>query len=313
MAYPQPVLPNEEVFKIRKNRTLAIVNSLKSILIWRLSLCLLEIVTGFVFSVHVLIIDAIGTFFDLLLGVCLLFAVYLAAKPPDQQHPFGHGKLEPFMGWHLSLFLIMVGIYVSHLHIHEIFHPTSQPINNAPIACLVAAICALAMFGRYLKLKKCAKSSKSSVMLTEALHAKADAYSSLVAFFTIFLGLFFSNYGHWLDHIGSFAIGLLLIVQGIKNARDHLGPLIDQKPSVQDFETVSKACFNVAGVLGVEKIKIIHSGPTAHVNVDIEVDPVINVLMSHEIAQKVRASIQNAWPVVNDVTVHVEPYYPLDH
>jgi len=92
-----------------------------------------------------------------------------------------------------------------------------------------------------------------------------------------------------------------------------LNQLLDKIPATRYFLAVRKAAINVNGVLDTEKIRIQQYGPDAHVDIDIEVDPQLSVEKAHTISQHVRAAIQKEWPMVRDVMVHIEPYYPGDH
>ena len=76
---------------------------------------------------------------------------------------------------------------------------------------------------------------------------------------------------------------------------------------------VRNAAMTVTGVCDTEKIRIQQYGPDAHVDIDVEVDPTLSVEQAHTISQHVRTKIQIAYPNVQDVVVHIEPYYPDDH
>ena len=104
-----------------------------------------------------------------------------------------------------------------------------------------------------------------------------------------------------------------MVVLGAAAARENFHQLLDRTPDEAHFEQVKSAALRVGGVLGVEKVRIQHAGPDAHVDIDIEVDPEMNVAAAHVITQHVRAEIQRDWPSVREVVVHVEPYYPGDH
>ena len=116
--------------------------------------------------------------------------------------------------------------------------------------------------------------------------------------------------GGYYDHPPMVAVVIWL---GMSAAFENLHQLMDRVPEGESFERVRSAAAGVEGVLEVEKIRIQHAGPDAHVDIDIEVDPAIRVDEAHRIAQHVRAKIQSAWPSVREVVVHVEPFYAGDH
>jgi divalent metal cation (Fe/Co/Zn/Cd) transporter len=100
---------------------------------------------------------------------------------------------------------------------------------------------------------------------------------------------------------------------GLIASKKNLNQLLDRVPESEFFDLVRKAALKVVGVRDTEKIRIQHYGPDAHVDIDVEVDPHLTVEEAHTISQHVRSSIQHDWPNVQDVTVHIEPYYEGDH
>jgi divalent metal cation (Fe/Co/Zn/Cd) transporter len=116
-----------------------------------------------------------------------------------------------------------------------------------------------------------------------------------------------------IDHGGAKLLAAIVVWRGLRSAFENLHQLMDRVPESASFERVRAAAAAVEGVQEVEKIRIQHAGPDAHVDIDIEVDPAIRVDEAHRIAQHVRATIQSSWPSVREVVVHVEPFYPGDH
>ena len=105
----------------------------------------------------------------------------------------------------------------------------------------------------------------------------------------------------------------LMVALGLAAVWENLHQLVDRVPDDGRFDLVTTAAAAVPGVLAVEKVRIQHAGPDAHVDIDVEVNPAETVCEAHRTAQHVRAAVQTAWPSVREVVVHVEPYYPGDH
>ena len=116
-----------------------------------------------------------------------------------------------------------------------------------------------------------------------------------------------------MDHLGAMTIAALMVYVGWHAIQDNLHQLTDHTPNEELFSRVRASAMRVPGVYGTEKVRIQRYGPDAHVDIDIEVDPKLPVDQAHRISQKVRAHIQADWPQVQDVTVHIEPYYANDH
>lgn len=260
---------------------------------------------------QVLWVDAISTSCDICFSLFLVFSIKYASKPPDENHPFGHGRFEPIAGLQLSIILIVFGIVlgVDQLKNAVFVAKGSFPLFTFFIP-LVAAVLLEICF-RYFK--SLAKKTHSSALLSDAYHFRTDALSSLVATVALGIGLLDSRYAFFIDHIGAFVIAFMMIVTGIKNAAENLHQLLDRRPSKTYLSKIASAALNVQGVLGYEKLRVQRYGPDAHVDIDIEVDPKLSVMKAHRIAQQVRASIQESLPEVQDVMVHVEPFFEDDH
>lgn len=256
-------------------------------------------------------LDAISTSCDICFSLFLVFSIKYASRPPDENHPFGHGRFEPIAGLQLSLVLVVLGAILGFEQLKGAVFISSATFPLFAFMIPLGAAILLEICFRYFK--HVASKTHSSALLSDAYHFRSDAISSLVAALALGLGFIDSEYAAFLDHMGAFVIASIMIVTGVKNVFDNLHQLLDKKPSKTYLTKIIEATFKVGGVLGTEKLRVQRYGPDAHVDIDIEVDPTLSVMNAHRIAQEVRASIQEALPEVQDVMVHVEPYFEADH
>jgi divalent metal cation (Fe/Co/Zn/Cd) transporter len=129
----------------------------------------------------------------------------------------------------------------------------------------------------------------------------------------LFLGQIVPEWSPSFDKIGALLLAIVMILLGIRSIRENGAQLMDRIPEPHYFDKVKRAAMGVSGVRDTEKTKIQLYGPDAHVAIDIEVDPRLQVDQAHLISQKVRDAIFRELPEVKDVIVHIEPYYPGDH
>lgn len=276
----------------------------------RLAIILFELGGVYWFGSSALLMDAVASLFDVAATAVLIFFVWLAARPPDYEHPFGHGRYEPLIGLQLGLLLVVVGGW-AFLQQGSLLSLESHPID--PKAWLVPLLAVILLEGCYQIVSYTARKRHSPALAADAYHYRIDALTSLFATVALALGAIFPSLSHVLDHWGAILIALLMIVLGVIAARKNLDQLMDRIPEEKFFMLVKHAALKVQGVHDTEKTRIMLYGPDAHVDIDIEVDPHATVEVAHALSQKVRAEIQKAWPAVRDVTVHIEPYYPNDH
>jgi cation diffusion facilitator family transporter len=165
----------------------------------------------------------------------------------------------------------------------------------------------------YQFMKRAAKKADSPALVAEAIHYRLDSLTSFLALSSLYAAATWPDFSFLIDHSGALAIAVGMIGMGLYAARDNFHQLMDRVPESHLFECVRQAAFKTPGVEATEKIRIQKYGPDAHVDIDIEVKPGLSVDLAHKISQQVRVEIQKAWPSVQDVTVHIEPYYANDH
>lgn len=304
---PSFSLPSSVEFQ-RKQRRKEIVSTILSGISLRFVIIVAELL-GFIYlRSSSLLLDSLASLLDIGASLLLMLCVHLADKPPDRHHPLGHGRFEPIAGFQLGVFLVILGGYMGvHQWIAAASESSLQVMN--PYAWVIPSAGVILLEIGYQRLKRIAKKQNSSALFADAIHYRIDGISSLMAVLALALGAVFPKYSLVLDHIGALLISLFMIGIGVKAAIENIHPLLDRAPDDSYFQKVEKAALRVEGVLGTEKIRIQSYGPDAFVSIDIEVNPLLTVEEAHRITQKVRLEIQESWPAVRDVIVHVEPYH----
>ena len=308
MGFPEQLPLSDAVFEARKARNRAVIRVACFGIGVRLLIVLLEFTGFLLFDSKTLLLDSLATLADVVSSAVLVLSIKLAERPPDEEHPFGHGRYEPIAGLQLGLFLTIAGL---GLFWHTITGDEVYSINS--YVWLFALTTVLLLEFSYRRMRRVAKEQKSPALLAEALHFRTDSLNSLLALVALGTAALFPSISGICDRIGALVIVACMAAMGLFAAKKNLNQLLDRVPELELFEKVRLAAMMVPGVQGTEKIRIQQYGPDAHVDIDIEVDPALSVDVAHTISQHVRRSIQTAWPQVQDVTVHIEPYYENDH
>jgi len=268
---------------------------------------LIETSAYFLFGSRALFMDALSTLLDITSSLILFLFIKLADRPPDRNHPLGHGRYEPLAGLQLGVFLSSVGFYMGFQNLTEI-SAHGEESALPPFLFVVPLLAIVLLELSYRMLMRNAKKESSSALVAEAAHFRVDAITSVLAMISLALGQVFPGEMLLLDKVGAILIAGVMIFLGLSAARQNMHQLLDTLPEEKFFEKVRKAAFRAKGVLGTHKIRIQQYGPDAHVDIDIEVDPGLTVESAHRISQEVRFEIQKDWPSVQDVIVHVEPH-----
>jgi cation diffusion facilitator family transporter len=311
-AFPAPVPPAEEVLRARRQRLKELTRVTVAGVGVRAAVIVAELVGVAISGSATLFVDAVASIFDAISSLVLLAAMRFAARPPDADHPFGHGRAEPLAGFQLGLLLCGAGVWMGMENLWTVWRAPAHAALPGWL-WLIPACATCMLLGTYWLLVRAAARAQSSAVRAEAAHFQVDAATSLLTAAALLAAALWPERSGMLDHLGGAALGLTVALLGGRAAWENLHQILDRVPREEDFARVRTSALQVDGVIDVEKVRIQRAGPDAHVDIDIEVRPEISVAESHVVAQQVRARIQTDWPFVREVVVHVEPFYAGDH
>lgn len=310
--FPNPLPIPEDILQARHERKALLMRSARRGIALRLSIALIEVLVVFFFGSATLLLDALSSVSDIAASALLIACVAAADRPPDSNHPFGHGRFEPLTGLLMGIVLIILGGVMFIFQAFELMHPPQQE-HFQPWLWLVPLAAFFLLESAYWIVIRAAKRMHCPALAVDAIHYRVDAVTSIVAAAVLVSAAYSPEWSFLLDHYGAAVIALFMVVLGFWSAHSNVQQLTDRAPAPEYFARVRGAALAVAGVFETEKLRIQTYGPDAHISIDIEVDPHLSVDEAHQISQKVRLSIQRQWPAVRDVIVHIEPYYPNDH
>jgi cation diffusion facilitator family transporter len=311
-GFPDPIVLPETISQTRAQRNRELLKAAKWGVLIRFSIIVFEMIGYLIFGSAALKMDALSSLVDVAASILLIFFIKLADKPPDRNHPFGHGRYEPLAGLQLGISMILIGGGMLIRETFQFFHsPEVFAIN--PWAWTIPFVAVILLEISYRYVMRTALREHSPALAAEAAHYRVDGITSLLATIALLAAAYFPHLSRGIDQIGAILIALFMVIIGITAARNNIHQLLDRVPSPEFFKRVRLSALKVAGVLDTEKIRIQLYGPDAQVWIDVEVDPQLSVEQAHKISQEVRAAIQKDWPAVRDVIVHIEPFYPNDH
>jgi len=248
--------------------------------------------------------DGIESASDVFASSLVLFGLLMAAKPPDAEHPYGHGRLETLSGMGVGMVLAAMGALISVESIQRALRPHGPPAFFAVWPVLLSIVIKASMYftkrGYGLKLH-------SSSLAADAWNDGVDTISGTVALTGVGIESLFPRIS-MADELGGFVVGLIVIILGIRIVRDTTYQLMDTMPAPHMLKEVRDVALTVPGALGIEKCFARKTGLQYHVDLHLEVDPNMTVSASHKIATEVREKIREKLSWVADVLVHVEPH-----
>jgi cation diffusion facilitator family transporter len=249
---------------------------------------------------------AIGAEFagDVLASCVVFVGLLVASRPADANHPYGHGRLETVAGLLVGFILVAGGVGIGYRSLAEVgaSHPPPafSSVYVLVIAIAVRGVMSVAKF-------RLGRTIGSSSLTADAWNDAVDVLSASAALTAVLLARFDPARFLAADHYGGFAVGLVVILTGVRVVRDASLDLADTMPDPVMMAAVVATAARVPGVVKVEKHVARKTGLRYHLDLHIEVDPDMTVRASHAVAHDVKARIQTDLPWVADVLVHVEP------
>jgi cation diffusion facilitator family transporter len=249
---------------------------------------------------------AIGVEFsgDVLTSSVVLVGLLAASRPPDENHPYGHGRLETIAGLFVGFVLMAGGAGIAWQSLEGISTQRLPPGWPAVAALLVVIV----VRGVIAALKfRAAHEIRSHALRSDAWNDAVDILSAVVGLTAVTLARLWPDSLAVADHYGGFVVGLIVGATGVRVARSATLDLADTMPDPSMLEAARRVALAVPGVVAVEKQFARKTGLQYHIDLHLEVDPEMTVRESHRIAHDVQARVRDALPWVADVLVHVEP------
>lgn len=261
-------------------------------------------VTGVFGNSYALIADAIESTTDVFSSLLVLLGLKYSSRPPDDNHPYGHGKAEPLITFTVVGFLVISATVIAYESIQHIQTPHSTP---EPYTLIVLAIIIIIKEIFYRFVSKKGDETKSSSLKADAWHHRSDAITSLMAFIGISVALFMGpGYETSDDWAALFASGFILY-NAYLILRPALGEVMDEHMYDEMVADIRKIAEDVPGVVETEKCFVRKTGMTFHIDLHIAVAADITVKEGHNIAHEVKNELLAEFPEIADVLIHVEP------
>ncbi len=269
------------------------------------TLALVKIVVGLMAGSTSVVADGVESASDVLASGIVFLGLLVASRPADAKHPYGHGRFEILTGLGVGMILTGTGTAICVRSLERATQAHAAPQSYAIWALVLSIVVKSVLsftkfrFGRKIG---------SAALLADAWNDTVDILSGFAALCALSLTLHDPVRFMAADHYGGFAVGLLVILLGIRVVRDTSSELMDTMPEESRMHEIRGVALAAPGVLGVEKCFARKTGFRYHVDLHLEVDPHMTVWASHEIATEVRFKIRKQLEWVADVMVHVEPY-----
>jgi cation diffusion facilitator family transporter len=254
-----------------------------------------------------LIADAVESLADIFSSIIVWRGLVVAETPPDDDHPYGHGKAEPIAAAIVSAMLLLAAGMIAFHSLSGILEPRVAP-SAWTLIILVVVIAVKETLFRFVLRES--ETVSSSAVETDAWHHRSDAITSGAAFLGISISLVGGKGYESADNWAALAAACVIAWNGWRLLRPALNELMDRSPDRELIGKIRAAAGTIPGVGGVEKCFVRKMGYQFFVDMHVEVDPQISVENSHRIGHEVKDKVRAEIPSVRDVLIHIEPLQP---
>ena len=273
-------------------------------MIVNVALAAAKISAGLFGNSYVLIADGIESALDIAGSAVIWGGLKFAARPPDETHPYGHGKAEPLAAAVVALGVLLASIGLAVQSVREIFVPHHGP---APFTLIVLIVVVVVKESLYRVVIRLGKNVESTAVQTDAWHHRADALTSIAAFVGISIALVGGEKWYSADDWAALFACAVIAINGWRLLFPALHEMLDTAPRGEIVSRIQEAAASVAGVINVEKCLVRKMGISFYVDLHVGVDGSISVREGHAIAHGVKDAIKQTDARIADVLVHVEP------
>jgi len=241
---------------------------------------------------------------DAVAALLVYAGLLIATRPPDRDHPYGHGRAEILTGLILGVLLVATGLGIAAQSLRDLGLDRALPHAVALWPLILAGgVKAVLMAVKF----RHGRRIHSAALVADAWNDSVDILSAVAAGAGLGLTLYDPSRFLAADHFGAIVIGVVVVGTGLRVVRDTSLELMDTMPPPDVIRAVRASSHRVAGVRGVEKCWGRKTGLRYHVDLHLEVDPLMTVAQAHDIAEQVRQQIRRDVREVADVLIHIEP------
>ncbi len=267
-------------------------------------LALLKGIGGVLGNSYALIADAIESTADIFSSAMLWLGLRWAAKPADEEHPYGHGKAEALVSVGIALAMLVAAIIIVIESIDKIRTPHKTP---AAYTLIILAIVVVVKELLYRFVLKTGEEIESGAVKADASHHRSDAITSGAAFIGITIGLIGGKGYEMADDWAALLAAVVIAYNAYKIFRPAVGELLDENLNPELNKKIFELATATQGVVNVEKRHTRKMGTFNHADPHIRVKGRPIRTAGHDIAHAVKANIQKDAPSFVDVMIHIEP------
>jgi len=272
------------------------------ILALNLAVALAKAVFGIIAGSVSMIADALHSGFDSFSNIVGIVALYFARKPPDPEHPYGHGKIETLGTLAIGAMLLLSAAGIFFEGYQRLVSPAAPDITAVTIGVMLGTLVVNIAVSTYERKK--GEEYQSQILIADSLHTRSDVFVSIA----VLGGFLAARLGFpQADPVIAFAIGLLIARMGVRILYEAAEILTDSMHLPCDPALVRAVVMDTPGVAGYHDFRCRGKPGEIFADIHVTVDPALSVSRAHVISEEVERRLKKTVPGLSEVVVHIEP------
>ena len=274
-------------------------------IIGNVALSVIKLLAGIIAHSSAMISDAVHSASDVFSTFVVIIGIKLASKKPDKEHPYGHERMECVAAIVLAMVLFITGLGIGLEAVKNIIHGNYGDLQVPGVLALIAAIVSIvSKEAMYWYTRHYAKKIDSSALMADAWHHRSDAFSSIGAL----IGIGASRLGYpVMDSIASLVIFVFIVKAAFDIFKDAIDKMVDHSCDEEIEKQIYECVMKNENVMGIDLLQTRVFGNKIYVDVEIQADASYTLQKAHDIAEAVHDDIEESFPKVKHIMVHVNP------
>lgn len=279
-------------------------------LISNVALTVGKIVAGFLFDSQVLLADGVHNAGDVVAAGAALGSMKISKRPADDDHPYGHGKAEVLGSGIVAIILVIAGIYIGYHSVLSLFEEPHPASSFALIAAFISLIWKVWLYAYTIRI---GKRHNSKGLIATAYDHLADVYASIAAVAGIALSLAGEHYDiaylSYGDPVAGIIVSFLVLKLAIHMAKEASDILMEKNVDPERLDVYIQLIESVEHVKRIDRIRARELGHYILVDVRVSVPAHFTIQQGHDISRQIKQTIMDRHPDVDEVLIHLNPYY----
>ena len=263
-----------------------------------------KFVAGILAHSSAMLSDAIHSASDVFSTFVVMIGIKIASKEPDEEHPYGHERMECVAAIILATILCITGLGIGKNALSNITGNSGEMAVPGVLALIAAIVSIIVKEAMFWYTRHYAKKIDSGALMADAWHHRSDALSSIGAF----IGIIFARMGYvMMDSIACLVICVFIVKAAYDIFKDAIDKMVDKSCSLEVEAEIRTIVMSVDGVKGIDSLSTRLFGNKMYVDIEIRADGEKTLNETHEIAEAVHDSIEAQFEKVKHIMVHVNP------